>query len=275
MILPISLNTSTLREHGLDLVAEIEVAAAAGFQGIDPWMDEIERYEGSGGSMGDLRKRLADRGLRVPCAIDFCEWLVDDPARRKAGLEAARRSMEKLARIGAECVAAAPWHVEAPVDPTAAGERYRTLLELGELSGVVPLLEFWGKSPALWRLAQAIEVVVECAHPKAAILADVYHLYKGGSGVDGLLHVRGESIGCFHFNDYPASPPRNRIEDADRVYPGDGVAPLSRIVSHLRRIGFGGALSVELFNPSYYRRPAAEVARAAFEKTRRVIEASP
>ena len=41
------------------------------------------------------------------------------------------------------------------------------------------------------------------------------------------------------------------IADADRVYPGDGVAPIKQILRDLRAIGFRGMLSLELFNREY------------------------
>ena len=49
-------------------------------------------------------------------------------------------------------------------------------------------------------------------------------------------------------NDYPADPPRATITDADRVYPGDGIAPLGELVRILQAIGFHGYFSLELFN---------------------------
>ena len=38
--------------------------------------------------------------------------------------------------------------------------------------------------------------------------------------------LNGKAIGIFHLNDYPSTPTRDKITDADRVYPGDGIAPL-------------------------------------------------
>ena len=37
-------NTSTIRGQKLPLVAEIEIAARAGYQGIEPWVSEIDQY---------------------------------------------------------------------------------------------------------------------------------------------------------------------------------------------------------------------------------------
>jgi len=45
--------------------------------------------------------------------------------------------------------------------------------------GVIPELEFCGTSANLRQLAQAVFVAIEAGHPKACVLADVFHLYKG------------------------------------------------------------------------------------------------
>jgi sugar phosphate isomerase/epimerase len=75
-------------------------------------------------------------------------------------------------------------------------------------------------------------------------------------------------------NDYPAQPPRAEITDAHRVYPGDGVAPLRELLRDLRRIGFRGALSLELFNREYWTQDALAVARTGLEKMRAVVRRS-
>ena len=59
-------NTSTIRGQKLSLVEEIDIAAEAGYQAIEPWISEIQHYVEGGGSLPDLKKRIADRGLTVP-----------------------------------------------------------------------------------------------------------------------------------------------------------------------------------------------------------------
>jgi 2-keto-myo-inositol isomerase len=78
---------------------------------------------------------------------------------------------------------------------------------------------------------------------------------------------------CLHINDYPAVPDRSTISDKDRVYPGDGVAPLASILKSLVRGGFRGVLSLELFNQDYWQFPAEQVARTGIEKIKRTTEA--
>jgi sugar phosphate isomerase/epimerase len=263
------LNTSTIRGQKLSLVEEIDIAAKAGYQAIEPWIDEIEVFVRSGGSLSDLKKRISDRGLAVASAIGFAEWIVDDDVRRGKGLERAKVEMDLVRQIGGKHIAApAAGAAEVSnIDYLRAAERYRSLLEVGDQMDVVPQVEVWGFSKTLQRLGQAVFVAIESQHPKACVLPDVYHLYKGGSEFAGLKLLSGAAIHVFHMNDYPADPPRETIGDGDRVYPGDGVAPLPEIIQTLRDINFDGYLSVELFNPNYWQLNPLEVAREALAKT--------
>jgi sugar phosphate isomerase/epimerase len=131
---------------------------------------------------------------------------------------------------------------------------------------VVPQVEVWGFSKCVHRLGQAVLVAIESGHPDACVLPDVYHLYKGGSDFTGLNLLGTASMHVFHMNDYPANPPRQAIGDGDRVYPGDGVAPLTDIMQTLRSIDFNGYLSVELFNENYWRQDPLQVAQTALRK---------
>jgi sugar phosphate isomerase/epimerase len=73
-------------------------------------------------------------------------------------------------------------------------------------------------------------------------------------------------------NDYPTDPPREKVTDAYRVYPGDGSAPLVTLMHDLQAIGFSGMLSLELFNREYWKLDALTVARTGREKMQAVVE---
>lgn len=267
------LNTSTIRGQKLGIVEEIKIAARAGYYAVEPWMRNIDEYVENGGSLGDLRKLIEDSGLTVESAIGFAQWIVDDEAARKQGLEQAKRDMDRLAQIGGIRIAAPPTGATNQTDLNLfqAAQRYRELLELGRKFGVVPQVEVWGFSKSLSRLGESVFVALESGHPDACLLPDVYHIYKGGSDFHGLELLSAQCVQVFHMNDYPAQPPRESISDSHRVYPGDGVAPLTQIIQSLRRIHFHGVLSLELFNPDYWKQDPLTVARTGLEKMREVV----
>ncbi|GIW86683.1 MAG: xylose isomerase [Isosphaeraceae bacterium] len=269
-----ALNTSTLMGHKLPLDEELRLIAQAGYDGVEVWVREIDAYQEAGGSVDDLGKLARDLGLHIAGAIAFAEWIVDDDAKRHSGLERARREMDLVRRIGGAHIAApasGATDVEG-MDPRVIAERYRALLKIGREQGVLPSLEVWGFSKTLGNLADVACVAVACGEPDATILPDVYHLYKGGSPPRGLRMLNGKAIPAIHMNDYPAEPPRERIDDSHRIYPGDGIAPIGEILEDLEAVGFEGFLSLELFNRDYWKRPAEEVLRTGLAKMKAVAE---
>jgi len=268
-----ALNMSTIRGQKLSVPDQVDLATKVGYDGIEPWIGEIRQYEQVGGSLSDLRKRIADHGLKVPSAIGFAEWIVNDDARRAAGMEQAKRDMELVKAIGATHIAAPPAGAtkETNFNLLAAAERYRQLLDAGKNIGVIPQLEMWGPSAVLSKLSETMFVAAESRHPDACVLLDIYHLYKGGSDFAGLKLVSASALNCMHFNDYEATPPRESIRDADRVYPGYGIAPLTQVIRDLTANGFRGYLSLELFNQQYWKEDAAAVLRIGLAKMKEVV----
>src|SRR5580704_9076508 len=270
------LNTATIRGQKLSLPEQIAVAADAGYSGIEPWVGDLQEHVKTGRSLDDVAKQLRDRGLAVPSAIAFFPWIVADASQRARGLEQAKREMELARRIGATRIAAPPAGARenAHIELLTAAERYRVLLDLGVSVGVVPQLELWGFSKVFSRLGEAVMIAIESGHPQACLLLDIYHIYKGGSDFQGLHLVSGRAVHVLHMNDYPSQPPRERINDAARVFPGDGVAPLSLALRTLREGGFDGFLSLEVFNRDYWRQDAHLVARTGIQKMRAAVQSA-
>ena len=266
------LNTSTLGwKQPIDAV--VDLMAKAGYRAIEPWIRELEAFTKAGGSLRDLGKKLADAGITVESAIGFAPWIVDDDAKRAKGVEQMKREMEMVAQIGGKRIAAPPAGNDNPnLDLRKAAERYRVICDAGDQIGVIPEMEFWGPVKAVNTLADAAYVAIQSGHPKACILADIYHMYKGGSGHDSVRLLKGDAIPVIHTNDYPADPPREAIKDEHRVYPGDGIAPLTALFRTLKSIGFSGALSVEVFNRAYWAQDPLEVCKTALEKTRAAVK---
>lgn len=279
MELPVrfALNMSTIRGQKLSINEQCQVAADAGYDGVEPWIGDLQKFADSGGKLDDLRQQIADAGMTVESAIGFANWIVDDDKARADGLEQARKDMALVKAIGGTRIAAPPVGAhrgEATVPLPVIAERYRALLEVGDEMGVLPQLELWGFSPTLSKLSELAYVATGAGHPSACVLPDFYHIYKGGNDFAGLGMIEASRMHCFHINDYPADPPLDKIADKDRVFPGDGVCPLPKIIRQLIDHGFVGTFSLELFNPEYWKRDALEVAREGLEKSRAVVQAA-
>jgi sugar phosphate isomerase/epimerase len=268
-----SLNTATIRGQKLSLTKEVEIAAKAGYHAIEPWLEELHRDVTSPGKAADMKKRIADLGLVVPSAIGFADWINDDDARRAAGLEQWKRDADLVASIGGIRMAAPPSGAyNVALDLRRVAERYRKLLDVSRPLGIVPELEMWGGAKTLSRMSHIAFVLVEAGHADACGLLDIFHVFKGGSAFAGLWVFNGAALHVLHVNDYPAGLTREKASDSDRVYPGDGAAPIVTLLRDLVSIGYNGMLSLELFNRDYWKQDALTVARTGREKIQAMVQ---
>ncbi len=264
-----SLNTSTIRGQKLTLPQIIELAARAGYDGFEPWMMEIQAYLSEGKTLASLKKLASDAGLEFFDCIGFPTWMAQDEAKSKTGFSQMESEMGILSELGCPRVAAPAIGTDAPLDLLQAGEKYKRLLEIGRKTGVMPQLEFWGAFPSFFHLGQAMAVAAAADDKDAKILADVYHLFRGGSGFEGMKMLDGHAIDIFHMNDFPKEIPRTEQQDKDRVFPGDGGAPMQDLANTLKSKGGQIILSLELFNPTYYAMDAEYVIKTGLEKMKR------
>ena len=266
------LNTSTIRGNQLGIVRNVDAAAKAGFQAIEPWITELDAYTKDGGSLKDLGKRIADAGLTVAGAIAFNSFLNDDATERAAALERLKLDMDKVAQIGGTRIAAPPGNNRAAaVTLDNAARYYREALELGEKMGVQPLLELWGTHPLLGPLRNGVYAAVAAGRPDASLLLDVFHIYKSGTPFTALRQINGGALHVMHINDYPQAADSSTLNDGNRLYPGDGVAPFRQILRDLRDSGFRGYFSLELFNREYWTKSADENLKTGLDKIRGVV----
>jgi 2-keto-myo-inositol isomerase len=268
------LNMSTISGQNQGLLKSVEIASRAGYDCVELWISDIKRYLEGGGTTRSLRKSINDNKLKMVDAIGFAAWIVDDEGQRKKGFTQMEEEMNIVAELGCTRIAAPAAGVkdDKPLDLFSAGERYKQLLDLGRKTGVMPQLEFWGFTKTFYHIGQALMVLAVADDPDGRILADVFHLFKGGSGFNGLKLLSGRVIEIFHMNDYLSSIPFDQQTDKDRVYPGDGVAPMKQILSDLGNMGGTKILSLELFNAEYWKQDALIVAKTGIEKMQKLVK---
>jgi 2-keto-myo-inositol isomerase len=269
------LNMSTIRGQNLGFIKELETAASAGFRSVEIWIDSMQQYLQNGGTIKDVKMRLDDLDLKVEDCISFNKWIVDDPGVRQQGIENMKKEMEMLAQIGCKRMAATGMGATDADVPAldVIASRYRSILDIGATFGVVPQIEMWGFQKNLQDVAEVLYIAMKSRDPSARILLDVFHLYRGNTSLETLSLMDPNAVEMFHMNDYPTGFPYQTITDADRVYPGDGIAPIKqtlRILLKNRKTPL--VLSTELFNKAYYRLDALTVAKTSLNKMKTIVE---
>jgi sugar phosphate isomerase/epimerase len=262
------LNTSTIRPT--PLLEKIELAGKAGYQAIEPWNDEIDDYLRQGGTIVELKRALSDAGLAVVSVIALHGWVTAQGSEYESVLDDCRRRMDQAAEIGSPYIVASP--PQEIVDLDHASNRFGELLAIGASIGVTPTMEFLGFVDGINSVNAAWAIASGPGHAKATVVADVFHMIRGGGSVDDLLALDGKSLANFHINDIPAQPDPLTQKDEHRVMVGDGIADLPRVIQNLRSIGYRGPLSLELFNRSLWEEDPHEVVARGLERIRALVE---
>jgi len=264
------LNTSTIMKVPT-ILEKIEIAAKAGYNAIELWNDDITEHVESGGSLEDIRKALDDAGLERPDLIHFPRWMEASEEDWPAKLEEAKMKMAQGAAIDAGRIVAGPAWTD-PIDFDLAAERYTAIMELGGSMGCLPALEYLSITPAMKTLSVLLEVVKRADHPQTKFVLDAFHIWNGGGAVSDIEMVSPDQIQIFHINDAPQGGQPLTLADPDRVMPGDGIIPLGEMLATLKKQGWSGCLSLELFREDLWARDPLEVAKEGLEKVREVVE---
>jgi sugar phosphate isomerase/epimerase len=267
----IAINTATVSGYKLPVEKQIELCAEAGYEGIELWVGDVRNFLAGGGRLETLAAQIRDSGLQLENMIGFAPWMTGEK-----GMAEMKEEMELMSRLGSKYIAATCVGVETPERDQfpVYSAQLRELIVYGEQVGILPLLELWGHH-ALNQLTDITAIALGARHEKAAILLDFYHLYRGGNSFESLALLNGKKLPVFHINDYPGHIPFQKLKDADRVFPGDGICPFQEVLPVLYKNEFRGALSLELFNPGYWEKyTAKELLKVGYEKITGVMEAA-
>lgn len=264
----ISLNTSTISGYNLLLEKQISLCSNAGYDGIELWIKDVRSYLQNGGKIDILKAKLENSRLQLENMIGFAPWLTGDD-----GMKEMKEDINLSSELGSKCIAATGYGVQN-FDYSlisSYSEKYDELLEYCAPLHISPLIELWGHR-AFNKLSKVMAIALESGQKEASLLLDFYHLYRGNNSFNSLEMLNGKILPVFHINDYPANIPVNDLKDSDRIFPGDGVCPFNKVLPLLYHVGFRGALSLELFNSSYWKRYTPEELLAiGYEKINNVI----
>ena len=223
-------------------------------------------------SLPAARRVLTDLGLTVVDAACGVGGLWEPNPTRAMSLENFKRRCEQFAMLGTT-------HIYSPAGTTQkfTEEDYKAgpanMREVGEIAkqfNLIVMVEAVRASTYISTLPTMLKLTREAGHPNMKPLLDIYHFYSGMSKLEDLDTIRPREIGHVHFQDVPDMP-RELFDNTTRIIPGDGVAPLTRILAKLSDKGYAGPLSVELFLPKFQQGDPFQVATEIKQKAERVM----
>jgi sugar phosphate isomerase/epimerase len=251
-----------------DFKTAMEGYAKAGIRAVEPNLNKVREFAQKE-SPAAAKRLLDDLGLKAVSSSNQL-GLPEPGANRAASLEQLKWKVELAQQIGADRLVA----------PSAGAGMYKAddykqgvdnLREAGEIAkpfGITLMLEFARTSRFAGSLPTALNLVRQANHPNIAVMMDTYHFWGGISKFEDLDLLRDGELHHLHFEDVPADPPREIQGQPDRRFPGEGIAPLRRIIEVLKKKKYSGPVSLEMFNPMIQAMDPYEVAmkaRAAIE----------
>jgi sugar phosphate isomerase/epimerase len=251
-----------------DFRAQMEGWAKAGIRAVEPSLPKVREFAQKE-SVATARRLLDDLGLKAVSSSNQLS-LPEPGETRLKSLEELKWKVELAQAIGADRIVA----------PSAGTGNYTlddykrgadNLREAGEIArpfGVTVMLEFARTSRFVGSLPTAIRMVRDANHPNVRVMLDTYHFWGGISKFEDLDLLRDGELHHLHFEDVPADPPREIQGQPHRAFPGEGIAPLRRIVEALKRKKYTGPASFESFNPAVQATDPYEVAM----RVRKAIE---
>ena len=223
-------------------------------------------------SLAAARRVLTDLGLTPVCGACGVGGLWEPNPNRTASLENFKQRCEMFATFGLTRIYSptATTQKFTQDDYKAGADNMRDVGEIAKQFGMTAMAEAVRSSTFISTLTTLLRMTREAAHPNVAPLLDVYHFWSGLNKLEDLDLIRPREIGHVHFQDVPDMP-RELLDNATRFIPGDGIAPLTRILRKLANKGYAGPLSVELFLPKFQQGDPFEVAREIRQKAETVM----
>ncbi len=249
----------------------LEGWAKAGIRNVEPTAAALDDYLKTD-SLASAKRILTDNGLKVVCGAAGVTGLWEPNPNFPANLETFRKRCEQFAELGAPLVYS-PCSTSAKFvadDYVRCLENIRQTSEVASQFHLKAAAEFVRSSTFMASLPTALRLRRAAAHPSFGILFDCYHFWSGPSKFEDLDLIQPGDIIHAHLND-TQDLPRELLDQYSRVIPGDGVAPLARILSKLADKGYRGPISVELFLPKFQEADPFELAKEIKQKCEKVF----
>jgi sugar phosphate isomerase/epimerase len=219
-----------------------------------------------------VRRRLSDEGI-APASLMAWPFRVDGDL--SGLLDDIRRHGDLARAVGAPTLLVFAGQ-GGPSDPAEradflrrAGESARAYAEAaGE--GVTISLEPIGGSDWLGTPEHALAITAASGHPRVGIMIDFFHYYRSGVSAASVAAIPIDRLFIVHADDCEDLPVAE-LDDSRRVYPGEGILPLRSRLGLLRRMGYRGHLSIELFNRACWQAPLPEVVERCYRGLARLL----
>ena len=239
---------------GGTLIEKLQAIAAAGFDGVEIFENDLLYFDGS---PAEVKSICADLGLRILMFQPFRDFEAAPRARMAKNFDRAELKFDMMEQLGADlmlvCSNIAPDTIGddecAAGDMRALGER---AARRGFRIGYEALA--WGRHVNTF--GHAWEIVQAADHPAVGLVVDSFHTFAAEDDDAPIAKIPGDRI----FFAQLADAPLMRLDPLSwsrhfRLFPGQGAFPVTRFTQNLLASGYNGPISLEIFNDEFRAAP--------------------
>jgi 4-hydroxyphenylpyruvate dioxygenase len=242
---------------GLD--EKLLAIANAGFKGVEIFENDLLSFNGT---PKDVRRAAEDLGLKIVTFQPFRDFEGMPADKRERNFTRAERKFDLMHELGCDLLM-----VCSNVSPDSAGgidraaEDFHALGDRAAKRGLRVGFEAlaWGRHINDYR--DAWEVVRRAKHEAVGLVLDSFHILSRKTDMTVLATIPWEEIFLVQLADAP-------MLEMDflswsrhfRNFPGQGDFPMLEFMTALKRTGYEGLLSLEIFNDQFRAGSARSVA---------------
>ncbi|MDR8017101.1 3-dehydroshikimate dehydratase QuiC [Ectopseudomonas guguanensis] len=236
------------------LPEKLEAIAAAGFDGVEIFENDLLYYDGS---PSEIRKRCADLGLAITLFQPFRDFEGCRRDRLQRNIDRAERKFDLMQELGTDLVL-----VCSNVAADSLGDDeilIDDLRLLGERAGARGLrigyeALAWGRHVNTYQ--QVWNLVRQVDHPAVGMILDSFHTLSLKGDPAAIADIPGDKIFFVQMADAPILA-MDVLEWSRhfRCFPGQGEFDLAGFLAPILRSGYRGPLSLEIFNDGFRAAP--------------------
>jgi len=265
------LNQDTLKSTPTE--AFIRIAKKTGFGAIELAQDKVESILARN-SLKALANQIEGNQLTVASIMGPENFNLLNQQEFSEICERSRKLAQAARELNCNLLEPVPSPMRSGLsDDEAHSKTVESLTQLAEACGddINLGLEFLGmKECSVNNLKDALEIVKAVNRKNVGLVLDSFHIYLSGSQLNEMKEEDRSRIFIVHVNDSEPGD-RSKLQDANRLYPGQGVIDLKGLATQLSKLEYDGFLSLELLRPSYWEEDPEKVAVTGRESLRKVF----
>lgn len=264
---PLFINTILL---GGSSEQKLQAAAAAGFQQVELWQQDVESALGGAASLAHLCSRLTLALTDYQVLMDF-DGAPDEQREKKRDQALAMLSTAR--QLGATTLL-----VPASTHPLCCKERIeedlRWLVQQAAQHNLRIAYEAMAWSQHINDTAAAWQLIKRLDAPNLGLVVDAFHIFVRQRTLADLKGIPAEKIFLVQLSDLNFQPQEQQLKDVarhERLLPGEGNYPLEALLHHLEDIAYRGPIGLEVFNDRRHGADPYLTAKAAMAALRKMM----